>query len=94
VTIGASASPGDVGPLERPHNAPAVAVLVQTPLGSVVAGTLNGDVIIVSAQALAFLRAGLFLRAFVLRGIVKLRQTVALAAGQSLVVEYGMYRVR
>jgi hypothetical protein len=94
MTVGASESTAEAAPLERAQATAPLAVLLQTPLGAVVGGTLNGDVIIVSAQALAILRAGAFVRAFVLRGIESMRRTVAIAAAQICVLEYGIYRVR
>ena len=94
MTVGASESTAEAALLERAQAAAPLAVLLQTPLGAVVGGTVNGDVIIVSAQALAILRAGAFVRAFVLRGIESMRRTVAIAAAQICVLESGIYRVR
>lgn len=94
MTVGASGSAPELGALEAARPTHAIAVLVQTPHGSVVGGTLNGDVIIVSAQALGLLRAGALVRAFIVRGLDSVRRTVALAASRQLIVEYGIYRLR
>jgi hypothetical protein len=60
--------------------------------GVILAGTLGGDVIIVSPRALAIVRAGIAVRAFVIRGLETLRRTIALGEGRTLVLEYGIYR--
>ena len=94
MTITASGTAPDIGALERPQSAAPIAVLVQTPLGAVVGGTLQGDVLILSAQALALLRARAFVRALVLVGLESMRRLVALANGRRLILEYGIYRLR
>jgi len=71
-----------------------ISVIVQTPLGSVVGGSLQGDVLIVSLQALALLRARAFVRAFVARGLDAVRRTISLLSGDQLVLEFGIYSVR
>lgn len=79
-----------------PQTAQAVAFpepVIQSPLGAVLAGTVGGDIIIVSAQALALLRAGLSVRAFIIRGIETMRRVVRLSATRLLIFEYGFYRV-
>ncbi|MDQ6780789.1 MAG: hypothetical protein M3Z37_06515 [Candidatus Eremiobacteraeota bacterium] len=94
VTVGVSGGAPEVANLEAAQPARAIAVLVQTPLGALVGGTLNGDMIIVSAQALGLLRAGAFVRAFIVRGLESVRRSVSLAASRQLILEHGIYRVR
>jgi hypothetical protein len=62
-------------------------------LGVVVAGTPSGDVILLSHRALAIIRAGQLLRAFVIVGLETLRRTVVLGAGRTLRLQHGIYQV-
>jgi hypothetical protein len=65
---------------------------LRTVWGIVLGGSLNGDVIIASSQALAIVKAGLFVRAFVIAGIETMKRTIALGGGRRLSLEYGVYR--
>jgi hypothetical protein len=60
--------------------------------GVVLGGSLNGDVIIASAQALAIVKAGLLVRAFVVSGIELMKRTISLGGGRRISLEYGVYR--
>jgi hypothetical protein len=64
---------------------------LRTVWGVVLGGSLSGDVIIASPEALAIVRAGRFVRAFVLAGIETLRRTID-AGGRTIRLEYGVYR--
>jgi hypothetical protein len=66
---------------------------VHASFGVVVGGTPSGDVILLSHRALAIVRAGQMLRAFVIVGLETLRRTVALGAGRTLRLQHGMYQV-
>jgi len=94
MTVGASGTANEITALESAHNTPAIPILNQTALGVVVAGTLNGDVIILSPQALAIVWAGVFVHALVLRGLESVRKTLALSGARTVVLDYGIYRVR
>lgn len=59
----------------------------------VLGGSLNGDVIIASQEALALVRAGKLARAFVIAGLETLRRIVPLHGGRSLSVDFGIYRL-
>lgn len=82
----------EVATLDRAA-APDVTSLSPSHFGVVVGGTPNGDVIVLSAQALAILKAGRLVRALVIAGLEALRRTVAIGAGCALSLEYGFYRI-
>jgi hypothetical protein len=65
---------------------------LRTLYGVVLAGSLNGDVIIASAEALAIVKAGLLVRALVIAGMEMIKRTVAIGAGRKLQLEFGIYR--
>lgn len=94
MTVGASGSANEITALGSAHDTPAIPILNQTAFGVVVAGTLNGDVIILSPQALAIVRAGVFVHALLLRGLESVRKTLALNGARTVVLDYGIYRVR
>lgn len=54
--------------------------------------SLRYDVITLGLRAVALLRAGLAVRAFVMNGIEHVRRSVTLASGRILVLENGLYR--
>jgi urease gamma subunit len=56
-------------------------------------GTLNGDAIIASAEALAIVRAGRLVSALVIAGLETLKRTVVMAGGRKLALEFGIYRI-
>ncbi len=91
MTIGASGTPE---PAAIVQSAPTTGPLAEAhPLaGVIVGGFPGGDVIIVSTRALALVRAGLAVRAFVIHGLEGLRRTIAIGAGRTLCLEYGIYR--
>ena len=87
----------------RASGAPEVPALEPAPLaqitpathasfGVVVGGTPSGDVIVMSHRALAIVRAGQLMRAFVMSGLETLRRTITLGAGRSLRLENGIYQ--
>ena len=61
--------------------------------GIVIGGSPNGDVVIISQRALAIVRAGQFVRAFVIAGLESLRRTVVLGANRTLRLENGIYQL-
>lgn len=65
---------------------------LKTVCGVVLGGSLNGDVIIASPEALAIVRAGLLVRAFVIAGMELIKQTVAVGGGREIRLEFGVYR--
>jgi hypothetical protein len=67
-------------------------VELRTVWGVVLGGSLSGDVIIASPEALALVRAGRFVRALVFAGIEALRRTVPVGGGRLLCLESGIYR--
>jgi hypothetical protein len=79
------AGPTPAGATSRPE--------LHTPWGIVVCGSLHGDVVMASAEALAIVKAGLLVRALVIAGLEKLKRSVALGGGRMLTLEYGVYRV-
>lgn len=83
----------DVAPLEAAPLAPSAAGATLAMAGVVVEGTPSGDVIVMSRQALAILRAALPVAAFIINGLETLRQTIALGAGRTLRMESGIYRL-
>jgi hypothetical protein len=92
VTIRAPATP-DVPALEAAPPAATAAVATQALAGVVVGGTPSGDVIVMSRQALALLRAARPIVAFIINGMETMRQTIALGAGRTLRLESGIYRL-
>lgn len=65
---------------------------LQTVSGVVLGGSLCGDVIIASAEALAIVRAGLLVRAFVIAGMDLITKTVAVGGGRAIRLAFGVYR--
>jgi len=65
---------------------------LKTVSGVVLGGSLSGDVVIASAEALAIVRAGLLVRAFVIAGIELITKTVAVGGGRSIRLAFGVYR--
>lgn len=87
----------------RASGAPEIPALEPAPLtqtapafhasfGVVVGGTPNGDVIVMSHRALAIVRAGQLVRAFVMAGLETLRRTVTISASRSLRLQNGIYQ--
>jgi uncharacterized SAM-binding protein YcdF (DUF218 family) len=68
-------------------------VELRTPWGVVLGGSLHGDVVIASTQALALVKAGLLVRAFVIAGLATMTKTVTLGGGRTLILENGIYRI-
>lgn len=66
---------------------------LRTLSGIVLGGSLNGDVIIASTEALAIVKAGLLVRAFVIAGMELMKRTVAAGGGRTIRLEFGFYRV-
>ena len=66
---------------------------LQTPWGIIICGSLHGDVVIASAEALALVKAGLLVRALVLGGLEKLKRTVSIGGGKILSLDHGIYRI-
>jgi len=64
---------------------------LRTLWGVVLGGSLNGDVIIASPEAVAIVRAGRLVRAFVLAGIEKIRRTIPIGHRVAH-LEFGVYR--
>ena len=92
MTIRAPATP-DIPALEAAAPSPAGAIAPLATAGIVVGGTPSGDVIVMSRQALAILRAAQPIVAFIIKGLETMRQTIALGAGRSLRLESGIYRL-
>jgi len=92
MTIRASGAP-EVPALEPAPQTPSSPAAVHASFGVVVGGTPSGDVIVMSHRALAIMRAERIVRAFVIAGLETLRRTVALGAGRTLRLEYGIYQV-
>ena len=61
--------------------------------GVIVGGTPDGDAIVVSQRALALLRAGLAVRAFVIAGLESLRRTISLGGSARLRLRHGIYQL-
>ncbi len=78
-----------------PEAAPAAAPPASLPAPSdiIVGGTPAGDVIVMSPRALALVRAGLLVKAFVIAGLASLRRTIALGGNRMLRLEYGIYQL-
>lgn len=91
MTIRASGTK-EPAPPERAPAAVAPSAVTHLHSGVIVGGTLNGDVIVMSSQALAIVKAGRLVRAFVISGLEMLRRTLAIGAGLTLSLEYGIYR--
>jgi hypothetical protein len=92
MTIRAS-SASEVPALEPAPLAPPTPAALHASFGVVVGGTPNGDVIVLSHRALAIVRAGRLVRAFVIAGLETLRRTVALGTGRTLRLEHGIYQL-
>jgi hypothetical protein len=81
---------GSVGAPLAPSGAHAPGEL-RTMWGVVLGGSLAGDVIIASPEALAIVRAGRLVRAFVLAGIETVRRSIRI--GHRIAhLEFGVYR--
>jgi hypothetical protein len=65
---------------------------LRTVWGVILGGSLNGDVIIASPEALAIVKAGLLVRAFVIAGMEMIKRTVAIGNGRKIALEFGVYR--
>ena len=92
MTVHASVTP-QVPALESARVTQSAPATVHAPFGVIIGGTPNGDVIVMSQRALAIVRAGLIVRAFVIAGLETLRRTVVLGANRSLRLENGLYQV-
>lgn len=92
MTIRAPATP-DIPALEAAAPSPAGVVAPLGMAGIVVGGTPSGDVIVMSRQALAILRAARPIVAFIISGLETMRQTIVLGAGRALRLESGIYRL-
>ncbi len=92
MTLRASVT-SQTAPLEPTAAAPAPGAASLTSLGTIVGGTPQGDVIYLSQRALAIVRAGQAVRAFVIAGLETLRRTVALGAHHTLRLDSGIYQL-
>lgn len=79
--------------LEAARTSAAPPTPVQAAFGIVVGGTPSGDVIVMSQRALAIVRAGLLVHAFVIAGLATLQRTVVLGAHRMLRLQYGIYQL-
>lgn len=79
------AIPAEIGSSAPPREARSVS-------GVVIGGSLSGDVVIASQEALAIVKAGFLVRAFVIAGLEKVVRSVALGGGRTLRLESGFYR--
>jgi hypothetical protein len=94
MTIRATATPAaPVGGTAALARTPGIAEL-PVATGVILGGTLQGDVVIVSYEALALLRAGLAVRAFIVRGIEKVVRTISIGGGRVVGLAFGVYAVR
>ena len=91
MTIRASGTPESAAIVPTP-SPPGPLTATHSLSGVILGGSPGGDVIIVSARALAIVRAGLAVRAFVINGFEALCRTVTIGAGFKLRLEYGIYR--
>ncbi len=90
MTVRASGTAELSGPAPAAGTSPAVEL--RTVGGVVLGGSLSGDVIIASSEALAIVRAGLLVRAFLIAGMELMRQTVVVGGGRAIRLEFGVYR--
>lgn len=81
-------------PLAAPAavNSPEAARELRTVSGVIVAGSLNGDVIIATHEAMSIVRAGKLVRAFIIAGLESILKTATLGGGRTVKLEFGMYR--
>ncbi len=91
MTIRAPSTPPAAAPLAAPAAGEAPAAHPSS--GVVVGGTPSGDVIVMSRRALAILRAGQLVRAFVIAGLETIRRRVALGTGRTVLLEHGIYQL-
>jgi len=89
VTIRATGTAQVVEPLV-PASAPATPEL-RTIWGVVLGGSLSGDVIIVSPEAMAIVKAGKLVRALLIAGMETVRRALAAGDGRTIRLEYGVY---
>ena len=91
MTVRASATPETAALEATPAAATPAPILAA--FGIVVGGSPNGDVIVLSQRALALVRAGRRVQAFVIAGLAALRRTVSLGANRTLLLQHGIYRL-
>jgi hypothetical protein len=92
MTVRTSGTPEVWGPDPAPL-AQSASAAAFTAACIVVGGTPNGDVIVMSQRALAIVRAGQLVRAFVIAGLETLRRTVTLGATRAVRLENGIYQL-
>jgi len=59
----------------------------------IISGTPAGDVVIVSQRALALVRAGQLVKAYIKANLTALRRMVRLGAGRALLLHHGVYQL-
>jgi hypothetical protein len=61
--------------------------------GVIIGGTPAGDVVVVSQRALALVRAGSLVKAYIKTNLAALRRTVRLGGQRTLLLQHGVYQL-